>query len=175
MWYVHNYDIIYSAKKGIFLNTIHCIAPEVYSMSRKKCHSTVCENIPKPQNKFWMLCSDAWENLHKTHVCLGQGLGVSVQLKKFQNLFGFGIFSEIVRVTLLSGHTVQCCTSTSNFRTSFPAAVMGKMGTKLDFNHAAVLNNSLCNAYRPNTTQDSGLHLHHHYVQYTNSYNTTRK
>ena len=34
-------------------------------------------------------------------MCLGQGLGVSVQLKKFQNLFrGFGIFSEIVRVTL---------------------------------------------------------------------------
>ena len=35
-----------------------------------------------------MLCSDSWENLHKTHMCLGQGLGVSVQ------------FSEIVRVTL---------------------------------------------------------------------------
>ena len=34
-------------------------------------------------------------------MCLGQGLGVSVQLKKFQHLFrGFGIFSEIVRVTL---------------------------------------------------------------------------
>ena len=48
-----------------------------------------------------MLCSDAWENLHQTHTCLGQGLGVSVQLKKFQHLFcGFGIFSEIVRVTL---------------------------------------------------------------------------
>ena len=56
----------------------------------------------------WMLCSDACENLHKTHMCLGQGLGVSMQLKKFQNLFcGFGIFSEIVRVTLLSGHTVH--------------------------------------------------------------------
>ena len=42
-------------------------------------------------------------------MCLGQGLGVhvSVQLKKFQNLFcGFGIFSEIVRVTLFSEHTV---------------------------------------------------------------------
>ena len=32
-----------------------------------------------------------------------------MQLKKFQNLFcGFGIFSEIVRVTLFSGHTVLC-------------------------------------------------------------------
>ena len=29
-----------------------------------------------------------------------------MQLKKFQNLFrGFGIFSEIVRVTLFWGHT----------------------------------------------------------------------
>ena len=38
-------------------------------------------------------------------MCLGQGLGVSVQLK---NLFrGFGIFSEIVRVTLFSGHSVH--------------------------------------------------------------------
>ena len=42
----------------------------------------------------------------KKHMCLGQ-LGVSVQLKKFKNLFrGFGIFSEIVRVTLYLGHTV---------------------------------------------------------------------
>ena len=47
------------------------------------------------------------ENLHKTHMCLGQGLGVSVQLKKFKNLFcGFGLFSEIVRVTIFSEHTV---------------------------------------------------------------------
>ena len=70
---------------------------------------TISENIPKPRNKFWVLCSDAWANLHKTHMCLVQGLGVSVQLKKFQSLFrGFGIhvFSEIVRVTLFSGHTV---------------------------------------------------------------------
>ena len=68
---------------------------------------TISENIPKPQNKFWMLCSDARVNLHKTHMCLGQGLGVPVQLKKFNNLFcGFGIFSEIVTVTLFSGHTV---------------------------------------------------------------------
>ena len=73
----------------------------------KKVSLTISENIPKPQNKFWMLCSDAWDNLHKTHMYLGQGLGVSVQLKKFQNLFrGFGIFSETVRVTLFSGHTV---------------------------------------------------------------------
>ena len=37
------------------------------------------------------------ENLHQTHMCLGQGVGAYVQLKKFQNLFrGFGIFSEIV-------------------------------------------------------------------------------
>ena len=40
-------------------------------------------------------------------MCLGQGLGVSVQLKKFQNLFrGFGIFSEIVR-HFFSGHTAE--------------------------------------------------------------------
>ena len=38
---------------------------------------------------------------------LGQGLVVSVQLKKFPNIFrSFGIFSEIVTVTLFSGHTV---------------------------------------------------------------------
>ena len=37
-------------------------------------------------------------------MCLGEGLGVSVQLKKFPNLFrGFGIFSDIVRVTLFFG------------------------------------------------------------------------
>ena len=75
---------------------------------------TISENIAKPWNKLWMLCSDAWENLHKTHMCLGQGLGVSVQLKKLQNLFcGFGIFSEIVRVTLFLGHTVHTVTCTS--------------------------------------------------------------
>ena len=46
--------------------------------------------------------------MSQKHLCLGQGLGVSVQLKKFQNLFrGFGIFSEIVRVTLFWGHTVS--------------------------------------------------------------------
>ena len=69
----------------------------LYSMSQKSVTLTISENIPKPQNKCWMLCSDAWENLHKTHRCLGQGLGVSVQLEKFQNLCGgFGIFSETV-------------------------------------------------------------------------------
>ena len=32
---------------------------------------------------------------YKTHLCLGQGLGVPVQLKKFQNVFrGFGIFQK---------------------------------------------------------------------------------
>ena len=52
-------------------------------MSQKSVTLTISENISKPRNK------------------LGQGLGVSVQLKKFKNLFrGFGIFSEIVRVTL---------------------------------------------------------------------------
>ena len=78
---------------------------KVYSMSRNKSVTlTISENIPKPRNKFWMLCIDAWENLHQIHICLGQGLGVSVQLKKFQSLFrGFGIFSEIVRVTLFFG------------------------------------------------------------------------
>ena len=41
-------------------------------------------------------------------MCLGQRLGKSVQLKKFNFFFcGFGIFSEIVRVTLFSGHTVS--------------------------------------------------------------------
>ena len=35
---------------------------------------TISENIPKPQNKFWVLCSNAWHNLHQTHMCLGQGL-----------------------------------------------------------------------------------------------------
>ena len=69
---------------------------------------TISENIPKPRNKLWILCSDAWENLHKTHMCLGQGLAVSVQLKKFHNLFrGFGIFSEIVRGDTFLGHTVM--------------------------------------------------------------------
>ena len=62
----------------------------------EKVSLTISENIPKPRNKLWMLCSDAWENLHKTHMCLGQGLGVSVQLKKFQNLFrGFVVLDNI--------------------------------------------------------------------------------
>ena len=47
----------------------------------KKCHSNYFWKHTK--TKYWMLCSDAWENLHKTHMCLGQGLGISVQLKKF--------------------------------------------------------------------------------------------
>ena len=59
----------------------------LYSMSRKKCHSNYFWKYTKTTKKNWMLCSDAWENLHKTHTCLGQWLGVSAQLKKFKNLF----------------------------------------------------------------------------------------
>ena len=69
---------------------------------------TISENIPKPRNKFrnffnctdtpnpwpkhmWVLCKFSHASLHNIH-----------------NLFrGFGIFSEIVRVTLFSGHTVD--------------------------------------------------------------------
>ena len=59
---------------------------------------TISENVPKPQNKFWKFfnCTDtpnSWPTWG------GQGLGVSVQLKKFL------YFSEIVRVTLFWGHT----------------------------------------------------------------------
>ena len=56
-------------------------------------------------------------------MCLGQGLGASVQLKKFQNLFrGFGIFSEIVRVTLFFG--TYCNVALRKIRFQFPIEVV---------------------------------------------------
>ena len=101
---------------AIFMHSVHVCTMQlhVYSMSQKSVTLTISENIPKPRNTFWMVCSDAWENLHQTHMCSRQGLGVYVQLKKFQNWFrGFGIFSEIVRVTLFFGdiqwHLSSCC------------------------------------------------------------------
>ena len=46
--------------------TYYTVCPE------KSVTLTISENLPKPRNKLWMLCSDARENLHKTHMCLGQ-------------------------------------------------------------------------------------------------------
>ena len=68
---------------------------------------TISENIPKPRNKFWNFfnCTDTpnpWPK-HTWVLCKFS----HASLHNIQHLFrGFGIFSEIVRVTLFSGHTV---------------------------------------------------------------------
>ena len=109
MYKITNMNTSFSCKCGLTVIISRLYIKNNYTVCPEKSVTlTISGNIPKPQNKLWMLCSDAWDNLHKTHMCLGQGLGVSVQLKKFQNWFrGFGIFSEIVRVTLFRDILVQ--------------------------------------------------------------------
>ena len=68
-----NFQARHSSTRHQFLHQRYLATPPTdrrifYSMSRKSVTLTISENIRKPQNKFWMLCSDVWENLHKTHV-----------------------------------------------------------------------------------------------------------
>ena len=77
-------------------------------MSPKKCHLTISENIPKPRNKFgnFFNCTDT-PNPWPKHMWVWCKFS-RASLHNIQHLFrGFGIFSEIVRVTLFWGHTVK--------------------------------------------------------------------
>ena len=71
----------------------------------------ISENIPKPRNKLWNFfnCTDT-PNPWPKHLWVWCKFS-HASLHNIHNLFrGFGIFSEIVRVTLFYGHTVQSLT-----------------------------------------------------------------